>query len=530
MATFARESIERLQIPAVPQGILGPFLILLSIYLYRLFSKNEPKLPPSPPKLPIIGNLHQMPLKNRWRTFREWHKTYGPIMSIKIGQRDFITIGSHKVAADLLRRRGDIYSSRPKMVVAGDCISKGLHSVLLPYGDQWRAHHRILVDILSNRRCHNYLPIQDIESRQMLHGLLHDPDDFTGQFKRFAASLMYVLAYGKRIEEPDQNEVTELVEITDNILEAVNKTASKLVEAFPVLNNLPRVLAPWKRMGDEYHSRTVKVFSDKLEEGKARVPWNWTKHALKINEHPKLKALWDMSEKEVAYILGVLQEGGGETTSATLEIFTLACVVTPEAVRNAHEEIDRVVGNTRLPSFDDMEKLPYVNALIKEVHRWRPLVPLGLPHSPIRDDEYMGYRIPKGALVLPNNWTLELDEEIFKDPTVFRPGRWIENPDLPSAAFGYGRRLCPGRYFAQRSMFITVSRILWAYGITHAYENGKKIEVDEWNMKQNASSPPAPFKAAFHIRSEEHRRIIEAEWSAAEKDFTKFLDHAGATA
>ena len=89
----------------------------------------------------------------------------------------------------------------------------------------------------------------------------------------------------------------------------------------------------------------------------------------------------------------------------------------------------------------------------------------------------MGYHIPKGAMVLSNHWTLDLDEEVFGDPLEFRPERWIENPDLPMAAFGFGRRLCPGRHVVQDSLLIAICRLLWAYDITHVYENGKKVEV-----------------------------------------------------
>lgn len=95
-------------------------------------------------------------------------------------------------------------------------------------------------------------------------------------------------------------------------------------------------------------------------------------------------------------------------------------------IANHCEEIDRLVGNTRLLSFDDMGRHPHANDRSKEVHQWRPLLPLDLPHFPTRYDEYTGYRIPEGALVLPDNWALKLDEEVFKDPTVFRPERWIE--------------------------------------------------------------------------------------------------------
>lgn len=76
----------------------------------------------------------------------------------------------------------------------------------------------------------------------------------------------------------------------------------------------------------------------------------------------------------------------------------------PEVARRAQEEIDRVIGTDRLPSIDDRENLPYVDAVVKEALRWHPVAPFGVAHLTTEDDIYRGYRIPKGAMILPNIW------------------------------------------------------------------------------------------------------------------------------
>lgn len=78
--------------------------------------------------------------------------------------------------------------------------------------------------------------------------------------------------------------------------------------------------------------------------------------------------------------------------------------VFPEAQRKAQEEIDRVVGQDRLPNVSDRPNLPYVEALVKEVLRWHPVAPMGLPHTSSEDDVAEGYFIPKDALLLANIW------------------------------------------------------------------------------------------------------------------------------
>ena len=91
-------------------------------------------------------------------------------------------------------------------------------------------------------------------------------------------------------------------------------------------------------------------------------------------------------------------------TVNVLHVFFLAMVLFPEAQRKAQEELDKVVGSNRLPEYEDRENLPYVNALCKEVFRWHPIIPLGIPHRVTQDDVFNGYFIPAGTIVMGNAW------------------------------------------------------------------------------------------------------------------------------
>jgi cytochrome P450 len=84
--------------------------------------------------------------------------------------------------------------------------------------------------------------------------------------------------------------------------------------------------------------------------------------------------------------------------------FFLAMTLFPEVQRKAQLEIDRVIGNSRLPGFEDRANLPYIDAIVKEVLRWHPVAPMGLPHMTTEDDICEGYLIPKGAYLMPNIW------------------------------------------------------------------------------------------------------------------------------
>ena len=85
-------------------------------------------------------------------------------------------------------------------------------------------------------------------------------------------------------------------------------------------------------------------------------------------------------------------------------VFFLAMANNPQVLEKAQAELDAVVGLHRLPDFEDMKSLPYICALVKELLRWHVVAPLGFPHRSIADDEYNGYFIPKGTILIANIW------------------------------------------------------------------------------------------------------------------------------
>lgn len=137
----------------------------------------------------------------------------------------------------------------------------------------------------------------------------------------------------------------------------------------------------------------------------------------------------------------------------------------------------------------------------------------------------MGYRIPAGATVIGNHWAIRLDEDVYKDPYTFSPDRWIENPNLPLNAFGFGRRVCTGQHIARNSLLINISRMLWAFDIGYKYENGVRQEINTLAMTQGFNSRPMPFKAAFKVRSPEIQAVVEREWNMAVKGVDVVLEN-----
>lgn len=217
-----------------------------------------------------------------------------------------------------------------------------------------------------------------------------------------------------------------------------------------------------------------------------------------------------ISWNQVCFVAGELMIGAYLSSNATMHLLITTATLFPENIRKAQAQLDEVVGTDRLSSVADEDQLTYIAAFINETLRWRPVAPLGMLHAVSKDDEYMGYRIPKNSVIVTNQWGLERDEEVHKDPEAFRPERWIENPDLPLAAFGFGRRKCPGNKFSQRSLYMGLSRCLWAYDILLPAGFDRKAELLNIALKGGTfPSLAPPTKAVFKIRSPKHREVVE---------------------
>lgn len=139
------------------------------------------------------------------------------------------------------------------------------------------------------------------------------------------------------------------------------------------------------------------------------------------------------SDDQAAYLLGSLHEAGSDTTWSQLLGFMQALLIFPEVVQKAQEELDRVCGDS-IPTLEDQPRLQYIRGCVKESLRWMPTVMTGFPRAVIRDDFYMGYRIPKGATVIMNVWALHNNEEHYPNARVFDPSRFADDYQSSSEA------------------------------------------------------------------------------------------------
>jgi cytochrome P450 len=164
------------------------------------------------------------------------------------------------------------------------------------------------------------------------------------------------------------------------------------------------MLGNWRAHGQRVFEQDSQVYLDLWNRLKRETDAGIARDCFTKTFYLNDPAKSGIDDLAAAYTCGGLIEAGSETTGTTLNNFVLCMVLFPDAQRKAQEELDRVVGSERLPTWDDEEKLPYTRGLIKEVLRWRPVNKFGMPHATSEDDWYQGYFIPKGSVAVLNWW------------------------------------------------------------------------------------------------------------------------------
>jgi len=426
-----------------------------------------------------------------------------------------IIVNSVKTANELFEKRSHIYSDRPSVAMV-ELLGWDFSTAILPLGDKWRRSRRMFQQHFRRDATRNYRPVQMKKVHQLLQGLQSSPQDFLELLKTLAAAIIMSTIYGYDIKPNNDR----FVIISEN---AVKKVADAFfpgavaVNTFPILRYLPSWMpgAGFQRYAAECRQLTQEM---------QKVPFNFVKQNMhdgvdsrsvvaKLLETNQARGSSD--EKTVQEMAATAYAGGADTTVSALASFFLAMAVHPDIQKKAQNEIDTVIGTHRLPDFEDRPSLPFIEALYREVMRWKPVAPLGVAHATTADDVYNGYFIPKGAMVLSNIWAMTRDESIYPEPERFNPDRFFTadgklNDDDMVLAFGFGRRICVGRHYADTTVWATVVSVLSTFNIMKAKDTtGNDINIDP-TYSDGLISHPQAFACSITPRSDTAKSLVQA--------------------
>ncbi|PBL03463.1 cytochrome P450 [Armillaria gallica] len=501
------------------------YLLLLAslgaLLLYRLLSsirRRRLPLPPGPKGLPLIGNLWDVPVEYPWLTYAQWAVTYGDVFYLDTPGNPTIVINSAQAATDIFEKRSGIYSDRPDFTMT-HLAGWGTILTFMRYSNWWRRHRRMLHEYFQLRSVPAYYPVQMKTTSVLLQQLLESPDGIFHHVRHHAGSIIMKTVYGYDVN-PDGDQFVGLVDRAMESLRVTGNVGTFLVDYIPGLKYLPRwfpgtkfmsLADAWRKEVEAMQEEPFIYAADSLSNGTA------PSSLVSVNL-AKMKNI-SVSEKKthlevIRNTAGVAFAAGADTTVSTILSVILAFLLYPEVQAKAQAELDAVVGHARLPNFDDRAQLPYINAVVLEALRWNPVVPMGVAHRSVKEDVYRGYYIPAGATVIGNVWAILHDEKDYPNPLVFDPSRFMpedgkEPQPEPTAAFGFGRRICPGRHLALNTVWIAVACMVATLSFSKAVDSEGRVVEPSDAYTDGFLSFPAPFKCTIKARSAQAEALID---------------------
>ncbi|RAQ42090.1 hypothetical protein AFGD_000808 [Aspergillus flavus] len=337
----------------------------------------------------------------------------------------------------------------------------------------------------SDSRNHGHLA--EAASLRLLHAYMDEPKAWHTHHYRYVVAIMYKIVTNTPVQRTTA-ELEDLRPVTCTFVTSIN---SSFVDS----TSGARIGKKWLHYNVVKHwCAGMKPLADPSAEP------SFVRDAV-------LKT-YSGTEEQAMYLTMLAIVAGADNPRMAMNTWTMACLVYPAVMQQAREELDRVCGSDarRLPNLDDLPRLPYMCAVVKDVLRWRPIVPLVRQRVLVDDLEFEGYRFPTGTEFLIN--PIPVCSNIYERPTEFWPERWLENDvsgggieqGLWQFAFSGGKRSCVGYKLAQKELFGALSRLLYCFAYSPAGAIG-----DE-KLGHFGSGEPFPVKVT--IRSPAHECLF----------------------
>ncbi|XP_061455224.1 cytochrome P450 2W1 isoform X2 [Rhineura floridana] len=469
--------------------LLFALLLLATFWILSIPGKSCQQLPPGPLPLPIIGNLHLIDIRRQ---------------DLSLMKKVVVLIGYEAVKEALLSKRNE-FIDRPSIPIFSR-IQHG-NGVFFSVGELWKSTRR---STLSSMRDLG-MGKKRIEGRilEELHFLIEVVKSFKGEsfkLKSLAvapANITFAILFGDRFDYADPTFVT-LVRLIDEVMTLLGAPSLHLFNVYPFLGFL---FKPHKMILSKTEEACV-ILKKYIMAGKQNIHdshlYNYINSMLTKQQKEETsngKNLFH-DANVLASVLD-LSLAGIETTATTLQWAILLMMKYPEIQRQVQEEIKRVIGLERLPTFEDKKRMPFANAVVHEVQRFISLLP-HMPRCTAVDTYFRGYFIPQGTMVIPSLTSVLYDKTKWETPTQFNPNHFLDaegNFVMKEAflPFSIGRRSCIGESLGKMELFLFFVGLLQRFtfcpppGLT-ALDLDLTAEVAFTLRPQPYSTCAVPFK------------------------------------
>ncbi|KAE9408033.1 cytochrome P450 [Gymnopus androsaceus JB14] len=408
-----------------------------------------------------------------------------------------------------LRSTGD----RPRMTMLNELVGLSWHFGFMPQGNTWKTHRRIFANDFNSASVSQFRPHQLKWRDIFLGNLLKTPNDFETHIQHLASGLSLDMVFGLDVQpsgkpDPFIHAATQAVEG----LAAAGLFGTYVVDYLPLLKHLPfaqfqRQAKAWKTSVDIAVTVPFNIVKTNMAEGKDVQP----------SIASSLIEAAAFAEADIQKTTSSTFANGSAAVVSALRTFVLAMSLNPGIQSKAQNEIDAVLLNAgkSLPDFGDEASCPWITAIVKEVLRWNPVVPLAFPHKLTADDVYNGYHLPAGSVILPNAWAMLHNAKVYgEDVSSFRPERFLTkegklDPSIksPDVAFGFGRRVCPARNLVLSELFIFIASTLAMFEISSIEGTNRETAP---GYTSGLLRYPVRFSCKIRSRSPRHENIVEA--------------------
>ncbi|CAL1373232.1 unnamed protein product [Linum trigynum] len=491
--------------------LLGLISFTFLRFLARKATNNQTpaaKLPPGPARLPIIGNIHNLGF-NPHKSLADLAKVHGPLMSLKLGQVTTIVASSPAVAKEILLKHDKLLSNRHVPLALQTLDFHKFSISMLPVEPRWRNLRRV---------CNSYIfTPQKLDSNQ---GLRRDKIvELVEAVRRNACCEEDKVAVdvGKVAFRATLNALSATILTMDLADEETSEAAGQFKElasgmtheaGTPNLGDFFPFLARFDVQGIQ---RRIRVHMEKalnlfewlidqrLRERKLEsyVSANDTLDTLLAINDDAENRQFHMDLQRIKYLFLDLFVAGTDTTATTLEWAMTELLRNPNALTKLKEELDQAIGKDNHFEESDIPRLPYLQAVIKEIFRLHPPLPLLLPHKAGADVEIGGFTVPKGAQILVNLWAIGRDPMIWDDPNSFTPERFLGSEvdargnHFELITFGAGRRICPGMSLAHRMLHMMLGSLVhwFDWKLPSGVEPGQLDMKEEFGVTLQKAKP-----------------------------------------
>ncbi|KAG8182695.1 hypothetical protein JTE90_017673 [Oedothorax gibbosus] len=478
-------------------------VILVLVFLFSTRRGKNGKLPPGPFGLPLVGYVPFL-TGNLHFDFVKLGKKYGDVFSLKLGMETVIVLNGMNVIKEAFSK-AEFLGRPPHSFFSW--ITK--HSPFFALGvPVWREQRRFFLHTMRDLGLGKSSVENEIESEirhflDVLRSHKGSPIDPIEPLSPSMSNNICALVFGKRYEygHPDR-------QMLDSGLEdlVASNSQAAMPTFYPWIRHVPfikKILGLGKAMAAG--ERICSFFRHEIEKRMKTFDTNVVRDFIDGYLHQMEDKKDDpTSSFNIDILVDTVLDlfaAGSETVRTTIQWCIYITAAYPEVQKRVQKELNDVLGRDRRPEFQDLRRLPYTNAVILEVMRWRTVVPINIMRYTVADTSVGGYHIPKNQIVMANFWAVHNDPSLWKDPETFKPERFL-SADGKSVVksgnlipFSVGKRSCPGEAMANMEVFLYFSHILNEFEI--AFPDGYKPTFD---ATLTATYKLNPYKVKFNER------------------------------